>query len=129
MSDEQWFQEQEQQSQIKAIIVSKYFWVWAKVVIPTARKGAGKIAYIDLFAGPGRYEDGMKSTPLLILERAVADPDLRDMLVTMFNDKDEGHSRSLREAIAALSGIDTLRFPPEVFNQEVGTDISLRLSR
>jgi len=34
----------------------------------------GKLAYIDLFAGPGRYEDGSASTPLMVLEKAVANP-------------------------------------------------------
>ena len=28
------------------------------------KRGGKKIAYIDLFAGPGRYKDGTKSTPL-----------------------------------------------------------------
>jgi hypothetical protein len=65
MSDN-FFTEQKEQSLIKARIVEKYFWVWANVVIPTAKQISPKnprIAYIDLFAGPGRYEDGSKSTP------------------------------------------------------------------
>jgi hypothetical protein len=43
---------------------------WATVVIPTAKKispSDPRIAYIDLFAGPGRYEDGSKSTPVKVL--------------------------------------------------------------
>ena len=35
---------------------------------PPSRKQGGRIAYIDLFAGKGRYNDGTKSTPLLVLE-------------------------------------------------------------
>ncbi|MGE0405944.1 MAG: three-Cys-motif partner protein TcmP, partial [Candidatus Korobacteraceae bacterium] len=66
MMSTSFFQESKEQSQIKARIVSKYFWAWAKVIIPTAkRQHASRIAYIDLFAGPGRYEDGTLSTPLL----------------------------------------------------------------
>jgi hypothetical protein len=44
-------------------------------------------AYADLvglFAGPGSYTDGTKSTPLVILELALQDAGLRDMLVTVF---------------------------------------------
>ncbi|VVB64054.1 Uncharacterised protein [uncultured archaeon] len=52
------------------------------------RRKDNKIAYIDLFAGRGYYEDGTKSTPLLVLEKAIQDPDLREMLITVFNDKD-----------------------------------------
>jgi hypothetical protein len=54
------------------------------VIIPTARRHEGKIAYLDLFAGPGRYQDGKKSTPLLILQQAIADPEMRQMLLTLF---------------------------------------------
>jgi three-Cys-motif partner protein len=82
-----------------------------------------RIAYIDLFAGPGRYTDGSKSTPVLILERAIADPVMRKMLVALFNDKDEAHAKSLEEAIGALPGIESLAHKPVVKNQEVGEDI------
>src|SRR5262245_49845388 len=69
---ENFFAEQKEQSQIKTAIVTNYFWSWANV-ITGYQKGEGKdpkIAYIDLFAGPGRYEDGAVSTPLLILKEA-----------------------------------------------------------
>jgi len=66
------FDETREQSIIKGKIVSDYFWAWAKVITPTVKKsGTNRIAYIDLFAGPGRYRDGTKSTPLLILEKAI----------------------------------------------------------
>lgn len=87
------------------------------------RNRAHKIAYIDLFAGPGRYKDGSKSTPLLILERAVEDPDLRPRLVSLFNDKDEDSSHSLENAIAGIPGIESLKYKPRIYNQEVGTEI------
>jgi len=104
--------------------VAKYFWAWAKVVIPQARKRANKIAYIDLFAGPGRYKDGMKSTPLLILEKAIQDADMCEMLVTIFNDANGDSSKSLEEAIKSLPGIESLRHYPQLYNFEVGTQIA-----
>lgn len=115
------FSEQKEQSEIKTAIVSKYFWVWAKIIMPWAKDR--KIAYIDLFAGPGRYADGSKSTPLLVLERAIADPIMREMLVTLFNDADGNHSHSLETAIQSLPGIESLKHKPKVKNQEVGTEI------
>lgn len=118
------FDQSTDQSRVKAAIVANYFWAWAKVIISVAKKGRDRrIAYIDLFAGPGRYTDGTLSTPLLILERAIADPDLREMLVTVFNDCNSDHSRTLETAIAALPGIETLRYKPCVQNYEVGDDI------
>jgi three-Cys-motif partner protein len=115
------FEETKEQSLVKSAIVSKYLWAWAKVMIPQVRRAGKKIAYIDLFASPGRYKDGTQSTPLLVLKRAIEDPDMREMLVTMFNDKDENNSRSLEQAINELPGIEKLRHKPQVMNEEVGT--------
>jgi hypothetical protein len=76
----QFFNETTEQSTIKAKIVSDYFWAWAKVIIQTVKKSQrNRIAYIDLFAGPGRYKDGTKSTPLLVLEKAIQEPDMCEM--------------------------------------------------
>ncbi len=58
MVDNLFFEESREQSQIKFRIVAKYFWAWAKVIIPSAKNRGGRIAYIDLFAGPGWYRDG-----------------------------------------------------------------------
>jgi three-Cys-motif partner protein len=118
------FAEQAGQSQVKTAIVTKYFSAWANVICGYLKhKEDKRIAYIDLFAGPGRYEDGTKSTPLLILENAITDPKLRDNLVTMFNDKETENSSSLVEAIQALPGIETLKHEPDVYTEEVGDEI------
>ena len=78
---------------------------WANVMLAKAQ--TDRICYIDLFAGPGRYHDGAKSTPLLVLETVIQDknPRMRDRLVTVFNDKDEANVRSLQKAISELPGI------------------------
>ena len=81
------FDEQKEQSLVKSAIVSKYFWAWAKVITSVQNKYGTpdkKIAYIDLFAGPGRYEDNTMSTPLLVLEKAIAEPEMAERLVTFF---------------------------------------------
>src|SRR4029450_1376237 len=116
MAESTFFDESTDQSQVKAAIVAKYFWAWAHVIIPSVKKRGTRIAYIDLFAGPGRYKDGTKSTPLLILEQAIADPDLRQLLVTIFNDLNSNSTRSLERAIKELPGIAKLKYSPEVQN-------------
>ena len=58
MNDNSFFDESTEQSQVKSRIVEKYFWAWAKIIIGQARTQDDKIGYIDLFAGPGRYQDG-----------------------------------------------------------------------
>ncbi len=123
MNNDSFFDEQKEQSLIKARIVEKYFWAWAKVIIPTAKKAGNKIAYIDLFAGPGRYKDGSKSTPIKVLETAISDPDMRNMLKTLFNDVNSEHTNSLQDAINAIPGIENLKYKPDVINYEVGDKI------
>jgi len=123
MADSSFFDESTDNSLVKAEIVAKYFWAWAKVIIPTAKKLSNKIAYIDLFSGPGRYKDGSKSTPLLILERAMADPDMSQMLVTLFNDKDSNNTQSLQQAIESIPDISRLTHKPILLNKEVGEEI------
>ncbi len=74
-------------------------------------------------AGPGRYKDGTKSTPLLILEKAIADAEMSQMLVTIFNDKDDESVRELEHAINRLPGIERLKHRPLVMNDEVGSEM------
>lgn len=120
------FDEQSEQSQIKAAIVTDYFWAWANVIIGCQNRyphHAQKIAYIDLFAGPGRYRNGAASTPLMILEAAVKDQKIRNRLVAIFNDKDDQNTATLQKEIDAIPGIETLKYEPKVYSGEVGDEI------
>ncbi len=121
------FKESRDQSKVKSAIVSKYFDAWAQVMIGVQDRYNGqrgtKIAYIDLFAGPGRYEDGTVSTPVLILQQAIGNEKMRQRLVTIFNDKDEANANSLKKAFSEIQGISQLRFQPHVETQEVGDNI------
>ena len=126
MTANSFFDEQSEQSLVKATIVAKYFDAWASVIIATQKRNPHlpqTIAYIDLFAGPGRYEDGSQSTPLKILQNAIQKADIRDRLVTLFNDKDEENARSLEKTIAEIVGIETMKYRPRVENEEVGEEI------
>ena len=121
---EDFFDEPAEQSQVKTAIVTRYFVSWANVISGHLKpKPDKRIAYIDLFAGPGRYKDGAKSTPLVILETAIADANLRSNLVTMFNDKEPANTSSLVAAIDSLPGVKTLKYAPDVNTGEVGEEI------
>lgn len=119
------FDEQTEQSLVKAEIVSRYFWAYMKVIIATQKKyrKEDRVAYIDLFAGPGRYRNGAKSTPVKIIEQAISEPDFRERLVALFNDKDDKNTNDLEQALKALRGYDTLKHKPMVYTGEVGEDI------
>jgi three-Cys-motif partner protein len=124
---QKFFDEREDQSEVKARIVSKYFIVWAKIIAPKAR--TKRIGYIDLFAGPGRYKDGSASTPIMVLQQAIADSELRDTLVTYFNDEHPEHTKSLQNEINALPNIATLRYAPQISTGDVGAEIAAQSPR
>lgn len=121
------FDSQTKHSLVKARIVSKCFFAWAKVMVANKQRypslAATTINYIDLYAGRGRYQDGSLSTPLLILADAASDPKMASILVSHFNDKDEKNCTSLSDAIQNLDGIENLTYHPKVYNGEVDTSI------
>jgi three-Cys-motif partner protein len=110
------FETRTKASEIKAQIVTKYFWVWSRIVIKHVRSGIG---YVDLFAGPGRYADGAASTPLLIIERAIATPELAEALHIVLNDRDDKSIEALRAEVAKLPGIEKLHHKPIIEPREV----------
>lgn len=114
MGTEKFFDERSDESEVKARIVQKYFYAWANVIMPTAQKSGNRIAYIDLYAGPGRYRDGSASTPLLVLQHAIADPRLSSMLVALLNDSDSIKTATLQSEIDRLPGIGNLKYKPVV---------------
>lgn len=118
------FDERRDQSLVKAAIVAKYFDAWSRVMIANAARGIPitRLAYIDLFAGPGRYKDGSQSTPLMVLERAIADDALSQLLVPMFNDADPENVASLRACLETLPGYEKLKNRPMILCSDVGTD-------
>ena len=124
MADNKFFDEQTEQSMVKATLVTKYFKPYMRVIASAQKKyGGSKIAYIDLFAGPGRYKDGALSTPVKIIEQAIAEDDFRTRLVSIFNDKDNGNIKSLEKELKALPGYNTLKYEPQIYYGEVGDDI------
>lgn len=119
-SGEDFFGEMEEQSKVKVEIVKKYFSAWANVILPSVEARDGKLGYIDLFSGPGVYDDGTKSTPILILEQAINNPRLRGRLVTVFNDSNVELIQSLEININKIKGINLLKNKPILLTDTVG---------
>ena len=116
---QKFFDERTDESEVKARIVQKYFSTWANIVMPTVERNGGKIAYIDLYAGPGRYRDGSASTPLLVLKGAIDSPKMAEMLVALLNDASKENISTLQQEIDSLPGIDRLKNKPKVSCGEV----------
>ena len=118
------------QSRVKSYIVSKYFVAWARVMLGRRRMANRfqtnkNIHYIEAYCGPGTYEDGTQSTPLMVLQAAIGEPRIAQHLVTHFIDHNESYCSRLEEAIASLPGVDGLAYPPRI----VCHDIDAQLAR
>ncbi len=129
MSDDDFYDAQSEASSIKARIVTKYFLFWAKVMVPQAKSWAKGLAYIDLYAGPGRYDDDTKSTPILVLEAAIQNPELRKLLITTFNDRNPDFAARLRANIQRIAGIETLNHQPQIYSVEVDEEVAEMFGR
>jgi three-Cys-motif partner protein len=118
---EGFFEEATEQSQVKSEIVAAYFGAWVSIMARKAR--SEKLAYVDLFAGPGRYKDGSKSTPIKVMEQIITNPELTKRIVTIFNDADPISAKALRQELSNLHGYDKLKYKPQVLNSRVGNEI------
>ena len=116
MSTKRFFETASPQNIIKTKLVAKYFGGWATIMLRRLKYPGDRLAYIDLFAGPGKFEDGKASTPLWILNHAIAHPELCKRLTTVFNDKDSNHAEQLQVEVDALAGIERLTNPPQILN-------------
>jgi three-Cys-motif partner protein len=118
------FETQLEQSKIKSEIVAKYFDAWSRII---GKKTQGKIAYIDLFSGPGRYKDGTQSTPLLVLKKVIENSEIRSRFVSIFTDKEKDNIEILTQEVATLQGIETLKHQPKIWQEEIGENIAKTL--
>lgn len=85
MSDNKdFFKKQTDSSRVKAAIISEYFPQYCKII--SRRHLPQRFGYFDMFAGPGIYDDGSMSTPLLIAKNCYEDQFLRERVWMVFND-------------------------------------------
>lgn len=120
--NEVFFSDQTEQSATKAHIVSSYFTAWSRVI----KKWGSKMAYIDLFCGPGRYGDNNPSAPLQIIQSTLADPLLTKNMMFLFNDCDPANIRSLQQEISALDAANQLK-RIDYFTETIDIDSYKRL--
>ena len=88
------------------------------MVMTGTKSKESDVGYIDLFAGPGKFEDGSESTPILILKDAIGVERIKHSLWSFFNDRDQHNIDSLRREIGSLPGVEDLAHEPG-FNCEV----------
>lgn len=109
------FAVQKEKSRVKTLIVTEFL----KAYFPIINAAFGKdIWYIDLFCGPGRYEDGSPSTPLALLDvvEHFKGDQIRQSLRIVFNDHDPKLIAALQKNISTHPVIPKLKYVPEILN-------------
>jgi three-Cys-motif partner protein len=99
IKSEEFYVEQTEQSLIKSKIVGSYFSAWSRIML---NYWSDEISYIDLFCGPGRYQDGSTSTPLKLIEQTISNSDLSRRMRFVFNDIDHKNTSNLKKEILSL---------------------------
>ncbi len=116
MSENNFFEKQTLSSRVKANIVSEYFPKYCKIIVK--KHMPERIGYFDLFSGPGMYEDGNYSTPLLIAQNCKNDELLRQKVWMVFNDIE--HSEQLKKNFLNYFPEGTFNFNPHFGHSAVG---------
>ena len=111
-------------SRVKRQIVIEYFDYYMKVM---ARDGK-TAGYVDLFAGPGVYDSGEESIPILICKQVAADARLRAFVKLWFHEGDAKNYEKLQANVAAVPGITTLAHRPRITSSLISEEFSPKLS-
>lgn len=116
------FKKQTEASKLKAEIVFKYFSSWANVI---ATQRTDKIIYLDLFSGPGRYDDGNPSTPLLVIDNSINhfNKKVPQKVELIFNDGVTKFIQALEGELKKIPDISKLRFKPSTYNEQIDDKI------
>lgn len=116
------FKKQTPSSKIKASIVSEYFPSYCKII--TRKYVPEEIRFVDLFAGPGIYQDGNISTPILIARQCKQDDFLRNKVRFLFNDNE--FMETLKENFLKEFQDGTFVRAPHFGDKTVGQDNDIR---
>lgn len=128
MATTDFFETPTSQSQVKANIVAQYFYSWAKIIVKQM-PAVQRIAYINLFAGRGVYEDGTYSTPLKILKRAIDNPDIAKKIISLFNDANKKFSDVLCAEAEQMDGYSKLAYKPHFESQQINEEFVERIEK
>lgn len=116
MKENNFFENQTLSSKVKASIVSEYFPKYCSIIVK--KHMPEKIGYLDLFSGPGMYEDGNPSTPILIARNCKKDEMLRNLVWMVFNDNK--YSDRLKENFTKEFPDGTFAYKPHFGHSTVG---------
>lgn len=122
------FKEKRNASEIKSEILNEYFKAWAAILLKGQQYRKIKtLLYVDLFSGPGLYDDGKPSTPIKILNSIYQSQgqhiDFDKAVKTFFNDKSEKLANDLKTNIENLPYYDSITHKPVIANEPASQKI------
>ena len=111
-------------SQVKSLVVGEYYRQWGHIIANSPGPGRDAMGYVDLFCGPGTYDDGTESTPLVVLRETLRSDVLRRRVLLVFNDEIRTRVRNLEGAVSRVLLDEGVTLPklPEYHSFEVGRD-------
>lgn len=124
MNLDKFFKEAKPHSIVKMKIASKYFGIWAQIIKRTV---GHDLTYLDLYSGPGRYEDGTPGTPLRILDQVNSISGLTSKMRMYFYENDRTLYDRLLKAINDHPVTSKMVGRIEIHNTEVGRSILPKL--
>lgn len=115
--------------EVRANIVLKYFLKWSKQLTSTIKQESleEKFAFVDLSASWG-LDQHHQSIATKVLQLAAKNRFIREMLSIVINDKQEETVAQITESITKIDLIETFTFPPNIYFSEVNKDVLGTLS-
>lgn len=116
------FGQQQEKSKIKTLIVTDFFKAYFPIINNSVGKDSNEIIYLDLFCGPGKFDDGANSTPLALLDLVnnFKNDEIRNKLRVVFNDENENFVSLLNKNISDHEVMGRLKYKPTIMNKRAG---------
>lgn len=117
-----------EKSKVKTLIVTDFFKAYFPIINHSVGKDKKEIIYIDLFCGPGKFEDGQPSTPLALLDLVnnFKNDDIRQKLRIVFNDENDDYIDKLKKIVDNHGVVPKLTYPVEITNKSAG-DVDIKV--
>jgi len=127
---EDFFKVQTAESRVKTSIVEHFFVGWARIIGNFQKKQgrAVSLAYADLFAGRGVYEDGGEGTAVRVARQVVGNDTWRESTLMFFNEPDPKLHEVLKRSVLAVPRASELKHAPIFRNEVVAADYRSCLS-
>lgn len=117
---DKFFDSQKEKSKIKSLIVTQFFISYLSIIIKANFSKGNEIIYLDMFSGQGEYEDGNKSTPILLLDivNGFKDDNVRKQLRIVYNDKNVNYANKLNNLVKKHAVYPKMNYSPVVLNKQ-----------